>query len=395
MSEPYLRDPIQPLDVAVVDQDLLWRVEMMNALRPLYADDFADVATVLDRVHHDDPTLVLLGRGLTPTTPAQLLDLRQARPNVVVVAVASQIVPESGLAGVDHVLPPDLTDEELAGAATEFVLQRRGDLPELEVVEGVDLDPFQVVADTRLILVTSAKGGVGRSTVALNLATALAQQGVGQHVALVETDPVYGDLGLMLGLPGPGLRTSLSLKALTDDTVLDKCTFPVGDDRLDVVLPPQPSDPWTALTPDEIIVLVGAVALDHDWIVVDVSPHLLRDTSLAPLADLIYVVAPTELAGLKNATILTAALRSKVPHEHVIEVVIVDRADRGRATEAVAEAAGVPVAATVPHDRNVPKSTDRHHAVVVLHPHGTASRALRSLAERAFTTLGAPSQIEP
>lgn len=392
MSDPYLRDPIQPLDVAVVDQDLLWRVELMNAVRPLYADDFADVASVPDRVHPDDPTVVLLGRGLTDNAVAELLDLRATRANIAVVAVASAIVPATGLAGVDHVLPADITDEELAGAVVEYVEERRGALPELPVVEGVEVDTEQVVADARLVLVTSAKGGVGRTTVALNLAAALAQQGVSRNVALVETDPIYGDLGMMLGLTGPGVRTSIGLESLTDQIVLSQCTFPVGHDRFDVVLPPQPPDPWTPLTPDEVTVLVGAVALDHDWIVVDVSPHVLRDTALTALADAIYVVAPTELSGLKNATILAAALRQRVPFGHLLEMVVVDREGLERKPEVVADASGTPVAASVPHDHWVATAIERQRPLVEVHPRGGASRALRDLAEHTFRALGTPTE---
>ena len=51
----------------------------------------------------------------------------------------------------------------------------------------------------RLLVVTEAKDGEGASTVAVNLAGGLARRGF--HVVLVDGDPVFGDLALMLGLP--------------------------------------------------------------------------------------------------------------------------------------------------------------------------------------------------
>lgn len=384
-----LPDPIQPLDVAVVDQDLLWRVEMMNALRPLYADDFADVVTTLERVHPADPTVLLLGRNLPDTTHDSLLDLRAARPHTSVIAIASDQVPSGGLAGVDEVVDSAISDEDLVPVVAEFVASHRRSQPELALRGGPAIDAESAVADARLILVTSAKGGVGRSTVAVNLAVALARNGHEARVALVDTDPVYGDIAMMLGLIGPGRRGELTGDLLTEELVLGRCTFPFGDDGLDVVLPPQPGDPWERMDSDDVTVLTGAVALNHNWIVLDVSPTLLHDTRLPLLADLIYVVAPTDLPGLKNATILASALRLRVTNPGGIELVLVDRDEQGRTAAAVAEAAGVTVAASIPFDRRVSTALERQQPLVLLHPHSPASRNLRSLGDRTLRSLGA------
>lgn len=391
MSEPLLADPIQPLDVAVVDQDLLWRVEVMNALRPLYADDFADVASVPERVHPADPTIVLLGRDLPATTPTQLVELRAARPHASVVAIASPTVPDAGLAGVDHVLAADIDDEDLVAELTRIVGEhRRAAAQEARRAEpdeeGAE-DRDGTVADARLVVVTAAKGGAGTTTVALNLASTLAREGVGQHVALVETDPVYGDIGMMLGLPAPVVGSEDDL-AIDDDLVRERCTFASGEDGLDVVLPPQPADPWLRLGGTDVDALVGAVALDHDWIVVDISPSSLVDSSLGELADLVLLVASTDVRDLKNARIAAAALRRRLGQHHELQLVLVDRDGRNRDVPTVESAAGVAVAGVVPHDRNVAASVARQRPVVELHPHAGAGRALRRLGEQTFRRLG-------
>jgi MinD-like ATPase involved in chromosome partitioning or flagellar assembly len=389
VSETELPDPIQQLDVAVVDEDLLWRVDVMNGLRPLYADDFASAASVTARVHELDQTVVLLGREVNEHVAEEVSALRTARPNVVVVAVAGPRVPDGGLPGVDLVLPDDIDDRELVDTVRWFVDERRAAGQTLRTRAAVPEVPAEPERETRLVLVTSAKGGVGRSTVAFNLATLLARQDPEASVALVETDAVYGDLPMFVHRRGPGPLRDLWPGTLTDAMVTEHCTFPFGDDGLEVVLPPTPSDPWQPLGPDDAKVLIRGSSVAHDWIVADISPHLLHGSELVALADVVYVVASTDLAGLGNATTLTNALRLRAPRPHAVNLVLVDRTGQGGAAKVVAETACAPVVATIPHDRHVPDAIHQPRPFVDQHPRTRAARALRSLAERTRTALGA------
>ncbi|MCC5953379.1 MAG: P-loop NTPase [Acidimicrobiia bacterium] len=388
VTNSFLSDPITPLEVAVVDSDLLRRVEIMNAASPLYADDFATVQAVTDRLHPGDRTVVVLGPGLSPQSPEQLIALRAAHPGVAVVAVASDVVPTEGMSGVDRVLDRDCTIDDLVEETRRVVADRCEPAAPEEDRTATDLTMLAEPTETRLVLVTSAKGGVGRSTVALNLATALAVGHSGQRVALVETDPVYGDIGIMLGLPGPSVDDDVMV--VDEDVVRELCTFRVESVGLDVVLPPRSHDPWFTVGHDQVRVLLGAPALDHEWLVVDISPTLLCGSDLLEMADRVYLVSPTDVAGLKNASILQAALRDQLARRDLVELVLVDRVEQDRATGPVAKATGAPVAAVVPHDRRVALDAELHRPIVDRRPHLAASRVFRKLAERTFKTLGAP-----
>src|SRR5690606_39566028 len=138
----------------------------------------------------------------------------------------------------------------------------------------------------------------------LNLAALLARQGPDGQVTLVEPGAVDGDLGRLLHLRGPGRMRALWPDRVTDAMVRDDCTFEVGADGLHVVLPPELEDPWAPLGPADARILVRGAAATADWIVVDVSPHLLHGSELVELADVVYVVASTDLTGLANDTTL-------------------------------------------------------------------------------------------
>lgn len=81
------------------------------------------------------------------------------------------------------------------------------ELRQLVRIDGARLAPQ--LPPPRLILVAGGKGGVGTSTVALNLAVTLAQ--LGQRVVLVDADPAAADITARLGLlPDHGIAQVLS-----------------------------------------------------------------------------------------------------------------------------------------------------------------------------------------
>lgn len=84
----------------------------------------------------------------------------------------------------------------------------------------------------RSVAITNAKGGVGKSTTAINIAAALAD--LGQRVLLVDADPSgNATLGFLpTGLPARGLAD-----VLLDDAPLIDVAVATGVERLDVVPP--------------------------------------------------------------------------------------------------------------------------------------------------------------
>lgn len=73
--------------------------------------------------------------------------------------------------------------------------------------------PRATVRSSRLVLVTSGKGGVGKSTIAANAAIALAR--TGQKVLLVDGDPNLGNLDVLLGV-APKFRLGHVLRGDVD-----------------------------------------------------------------------------------------------------------------------------------------------------------------------------------
>jgi len=149
--------------------------------------------------------------------------------DIVTLGVLRRVAIEGGTVRVELELPPEVSEAAAAleRAAREALLavpgvervefrHAGGGSPALKVVaprgetaaSGGSLDARLIPEVARVIAVASGKGGVGKSTVAVNLAVALGRAGV--RTGLLDAD-IYGpSIPLMTGLHGEGRRADRS-----------------------------------------------------------------------------------------------------------------------------------------------------------------------------------------
>jgi len=161
----------------------------------------------------------------------------------------------------------------------------------------------------RIVAVGGGKGGVGKSTVALNLALALAR--LGHRVTLVDIDLGAANLHTMLGVINPitGLGDFLDHRVET----LDALKAPVVVPTLSLVS--GTSRPGAAdLTKREKLRLLGAIArLDTDCVVLDVGAgSSFNVVDFVAAADHKLLVMTPQLPSLHNAYALVKACVHRV-----------------------------------------------------------------------------------
>lgn len=144
--------------------------------------------------------------------PAELIaeEYRRLAPGAALVAVSAQTPQRFGViynivaaGGVVIVISPtkdpELILRAMRAGAREFVLE--SDHEELKLaVRSQAQTPEQVEGNGAIISVFGAKGGVGSTTIATNLAGAL--QGAGSRVCLVDLDLHLGDVLSFMDVPG-------------------------------------------------------------------------------------------------------------------------------------------------------------------------------------------------
>ena len=154
-----------------------------------------------------------------------------------------------------------------------------------------------------VVAVFSPKGGVGRTTVAVNLAVAAATE-LGKKVVLIDGSFQFGDVGVLLNL-NPKNKSIADLvpeleQAGNDVESID--TFVINHSAgIRVLLAPPSPEMAELITPSGIRRIIDTLRKTHDLVVVDCTAFF-NDTTLAILdsADTILTMLSLEITSIKN-----------------------------------------------------------------------------------------------
>jgi pilus assembly protein CpaE len=211
----------------------------------------------------------------------------------------------------------------------------------------------------RVIVVASPKGGVGKTTVATNLAVGLATSGVGSTV-LVDLDVQFGDVASALALaPQYSLPDTVHGAATNDPLVLK--TFltrhPCG---LSVIAGSDSPAAGDAVTAEEAGRLVETLAKEFRHVVIDTAPGLSDHTLtvLEHATDLVLMASMDVpgIRGLRKELDVLTELHLVPAHRHLV-LNAVDSAG-ALSMEDVEDTVGAPLDLVLPRHNAVPLSTN-------------------------------------
>ncbi len=159
-----------------------------------------------------------------------------------------------------------------------------------------------------MVAVIGARGGVGTTTLAVNLAWHLANRQT-RRVALVDLDLQNGDCALALNIkPSSGLREAVINPARIDSTLLERVMTPVGD-RLFVLSSEEPLREDLQFTAEAVETLVSALREQFHYVILDVPRIPARPYQRGlDLADFRIIVGDQTLRSVRDMTRLRSAL---------------------------------------------------------------------------------------
>lgn len=227
----------------------------------------------------------------------------------------------------------------------------------------------------------SAKGGVGRSVVAANLAVLVA--GAEGGAAIVDLSLRYGDIGALLNLhPDRSIADALAAGVIADAEAFDLLLLrgPAGVRAL--LAPPSP-ELAEYVTPAHIRAILDRLVQDCAHVVVDTGVTL-DDVTLSALdaSQRVLLVTDLSVTGLKNARLLRGILQTLGVGEQRLVVVGNHRDGAGELDRAAAENfLGAPITVEIPHDPlGVAGSIARGMPLVLDGSAPAVAAALRTLA---------------
>ncbi|MFB6122481.1 MAG: P-loop NTPase [Haloferacaceae archaeon] len=235
------------------------------------------------------------------------------------------------------------------------------------------------------LAIASGKGGVGKTTTAVNLGAALVDAGL--SVAIVDVDLGMANLGTMVGLTEPGatIHDVLSGRADLEAAYHEArgLTIVPGSTELDRF-----ADADTAALES----MVERMKRRFDVVVLDVGAGLSHDIAVSlGTADGVLLVTTAELSSLTDAS-KTGELveRLSVP---VLGAVFTRTGDGAfDDVEGIATALGTTdaISVSVPYDTTVPESIRKGVPVVYYDADAPAARAYDRLADSLVDLLDLP-----
>jgi pilus assembly protein CpaE len=342
----------------------------LDALRRHLETQFGEDAVVLGPTV-DQSAALSLAAAMRVTRPslAVILVRRRVDTSVLSEALRSgifEVVEERDLAGLNSSVR----------RARELARQLR------ETVGGVTTTEEQT-SRGQLITVFSAKGGCGKTTLATNLAAALADRGR-REVCLVDLDLAFGDVAIALQLfPAHTIADAVPLADSLDTQAVLSLLTPHSPGLTTLVAPIEPGTAESI--PATLVAAVLAILKqEFDFVVVD-TPPAFDDHVLAAFdqSDLVALLATLDIPALKNLK-LTLETLDLLNYPRDRWRLVLNRADSkvGLALGEVEKTLKAPIAAQIPSSRDVPASINRGVPIVLDDPKHPVSVAIKTFAER-------------
>jgi pilus assembly protein CpaE len=241
----------------------------------------------------------------------------------------------------------------------------------------------------RIITVFSAKGGVGKTTLAINLAAVLREGG--SRVCLVDLDLAFGDVAISLQLAPK--RTMVDALTLGDQLDAAKVASLLTAYRpgLDCLLAPVEPGDAEKVPPALFAELLRVLREMFDHVVVDSPSQFSEHVLIALDASQHHVLLTTpEIPALKNMR-LALDMLDLLSYSGETRTIVLNRSDTwaGLSTADVERVVKSRVAGHVPSSRDVPASINRGEPLALEQPDHPVSQAIRQLAQQHLG--GAPA----
>ena len=285
-----------------------WVSDVVNMQQDMVlAGVVRDLSQILETLERVTPDIIVVDIGSGILQQSELLN-HLASPvsgaAVIVIAMLGEVdmVRQAMLFGAQGFLLKPFSEAELLGSIRktfELVSQRRAELA--EVPRGLPEPEAEPGERAEIVAVFSPKGGVGCTTIAINLAVAL-KNITGKSSVLVDADLRFGDVDSALNI-----TTASSIGSLVaqldelDDQLLDRSLVPHSSGIQVVVAPPH-LDMADAIRPEHLKKLLTRLSeLNEGYIVVDAWSALDDLTlSILDLCEHLVMVTTPQVTALRD-----------------------------------------------------------------------------------------------
>ena len=331
-----------------------------------------------------DEDTIVVGPGVGEAEAFALADyMRVHRPSLGVVLVRSEVttplLQDALRAGIREVV--DRRDTLGLKAAVQRSAHLSATLRDQTPGPHVTANGRSV--NGRVITVFSAKGGCGKTTLATNLAAALADRGR-REVVLVDLDLAFGDVAIALQLfPARTIADAVPMAESLDAEAVLAILTPHTPGLSALVAPIDPGS-GESVPPSLVTRIIDLLREQFDYVVVDTPPAFDEQVlSAFDASDVVALIATLDVPALKNLK-LTLETLELLRYQRDKWRVVLNRADSkvGLSIGEVEKTLRTEISAHIPSSRDVPAAINRGVPIMLDDPKHPVSVAIRQFAER-------------
>ncbi len=240
-------------------------------------------------------------------------------------------------------------------------------------------------SDSLVVAILGSRGGIGCTSLAVNLGCALAQQDKNNNVALIDLDLALGDCDVALDLIPDYTLADVALNIERLDMTFLKRSLCKHASGLSLLPHPVQLEDVGLIHEDHLSRVIGLLRASYSRLIFDLSKRFTpTDLTAMRMADVILLVAQLELTSLRNVVRMLHALGSEEGLGEKVKVVLnrVGCAETEITLAKAEETIGQPVFWQVPNDtRSVLGSRNAGVPLVEFAPRSKVHQSIVALGE--------------
>jgi pilus assembly protein CpaE len=185
----------------------------------------------------------------------------------------------------------------------------------------------RVTWESRVITVFGTKGGIGKTTTAVNLAVALA--GNGSKVAILDLDLQFGDIGVFLDMEPKDSISELVQERNSFDIDTIKSFMVLHSSGVSVLTAPRSPEYAEIVTAEHVEKIINTIRPFFDYVIID-TPPAFNDATLVAIesSNLVLFVITLDISTLRNAKI-SSEIFQNLNQKDKVRVVVNRELDSG------------------------------------------------------------------
>ncbi|HVS38136.1 MAG TPA: response regulator [Gemmataceae bacterium] len=379
--------------VAIVDPSDVTRDELRKVLLGMEAiwleAECARYEFFFDVISQSSPDVVLISLDSDQNKALALIaQLAQMNPDLPILAVSAkgdgQAILQALRSGAKEFLTAPVVLEDLLKA-----LQRLR--PRIDSRGG---EPVAPKTESQIIAVLGSRGGVGCTSLAVNLGATLAQNPA-HSVALVDLDLALGDADVALDLMADYTLADVAMNVERLDMQFLRKALSKHSCGLSLLPHPVQMEDIGVVREESLQRLIGLLRASFTHLVLDLSKSFApTDVTALRMADVILLVGQLELSSLRNVVRMVQTLTNDAELADKFKLILNRVGGETDITVKKAEeTTGKPVYWQVPNDAKLMTESRTNGVPLVLH--APRSKLQQSYAGLAQALFGKPEETAP